>query len=689
MQYDINSFWIPRLRATSRVQRSLMGWHHINDGLKTFLEAPLTLGSGYGEADPRCSNIILVSAPGAVGKTTLAKEIAYRTGSVYVDLAEAAAVGASTMTGGLAKTTLYEHFLAGKASVLVDGLDEARIRVTQAGFSAFLEDLVDLVSTTAETSRSPVILFGRTGAVEEAWLLLNEHGLEAPVLEIGYYDFDSAKEFAEKQAEHIRSTKHEPDSRAIELLLNQLHEQTLSDGTKFIGYSPVLIAVAKRVADHGDLEYESNTAQLISRLESGEEDITLIGITQSILQREQRKIESLELTDSALLTKLYSPEEQLDRLIDRVYGHGVDFTLPAMSPEDRQSYEEALDTWVGQHPFLDGLGRKPSSAVFGGLIAARALNAAALSEKVLLQELGHDSLVNPFLSEFYVASLKETQQVGIPTVPSRHIGLVYASLSARLGSKYTTSLRIDADAPSGVFAAAEVEVVVDSGEATKSLEFTTEINGVFVFGRRVHDLTLIAREATLTMGGGSELTLLSPISVEVDKLTVNAKLIAVEQPMARTRDSIHDVVDISARDADVSQVSMLPRLAEGVKLEVRWPGSENWPWSTFRVDEEFEDDQSVYDGINALLRIVRLFKSKGKGNLAKYSGAIDHHRRTYGLGKDVRDHLLREQVLRKEGQFYFLEPDKLMEKAGLEYNSVRAGVSNECTREFVRRALKH
>ena len=684
----MDAFWVPRLSAKVRAQNYISGWSHVEGGLVTFLEAPLALGSGFGDEDPQRSDILLVSAPGAVGKTTLARQVASQTGAMLVDLAQAAAVGAGTMTGGLAKTGLYDRFLEGEASLIVDGLDEARIRVTQAGFSAFVEDLIDLVTSREQEAHRPVVLFGRTGAVEETWLLFSEHGMEPPVLEIGYFDHDDAKEFAVIQAHDIRGNRHEPDRRETELLLDQLQNETLADGNKFAGYSPVLIAVAKRVADPKDPDYETNTANLISRLEQGTEQITLAGIAQSILEREQTKIRTLGLSDIELLNTLYTPEEQYVRLVDRVYGHGLNFTLPAMTAADRQAYENALETWVNEHPFLDGIGRYPSSAVFGGLIAAKALRVESVADQVLSKELNHSTLVNPFLAEFYIATIRNEQGTLTPEIPSAHIGVIYASLCAGLASGQNASLRIDAEAMAAENEKAEVEIVIEREESVP-LEFTTNASGHFKFGRKVQDVTIISPTADLDIGNGSEMTLVAPISLVVARLSLSGEQITVEQPAHRAREGIEDVVDITVQEQMVSQVATLPRLTGQVTLEVRWPGSENWPWSSFSVPERREEVPKIYDGINALLRILRLFKSKGKGDLAKYCGAIDHHRRTYGLGRAMRDQLLREEVLSRRDPFYFLDPDQLMARAGLMYHTVRAGIANDTTREFVRRAIEN
>ena len=188
---------------------------------------------------------------------------------MLLDLAKADPVGANTLVGGLTKTDLYQSFKEGNASLIIDGLDEARMRVTEGGFAAFMDDVMDLALKPSK----PVILFGRTGAIEEAWLLLSDKkNIEAPVLEIGYFDQIQSAEFTKIQARYIRkeSASREPDGRAIDLLLNQLRTvlQTQTEEGSFSGYAPVLIALAQRVADPGSGDTK-NTQSLIASLEKG------------------------------------------------------------------------------------------------------------------------------------------------------------------------------------------------------------------------------------------------------------------------------------------------------------------------------------------------------------------------------------------------------------------------------------
>ena len=153
----------------------------------------------------------------------MARQIAHHTGSIYLNLAEAGPVGENTLSGGLARSGLFESWQDGSTVILIDGLDEARLRVTQEAFEAFLCDVAQL----SNQRRVPTVLFGRTGAIEDTWLVLEDQDVETSVLEIGYYGPRDSVEFAQVRiAATCSATAHlDVQLSAIELLLAGLREQ--------------------------------------------------------------------------------------------------------------------------------------------------------------------------------------------------------------------------------------------------------------------------------------------------------------------------------------------------------------------------------------------------------------------------------------------------------------------------------
>jgi hypothetical protein len=135
-----------------------------------------SLSSGGDAAPPLAPQIIVVSAAGAVGKSTLAREISRVKGSPYWDLAKARTVGAGSPIGELTEAftaaqlgNVLSDIRSGNLFVVIDALDEARLKVNETAFLDFLSNLANLTVGGAGVG---FILFGRTQIAETAlaWL---------------------------------------------------------------------------------------------------------------------------------------------------------------------------------------------------------------------------------------------------------------------------------------------------------------------------------------------------------------------------------------------------------------------------------------------------------------------------------------------------------------------------------------
>ena len=575
--YTIDDYWIPRLgRPSSFAPASpVKGWSFTNKGLETFQEAPLTQSKEqFGDdVDPWNSAIILVSAPGAVGKSTLARQIASATGSVYIDLATADPVGSNSLIGGLAKSDILYPWTDGKVTALIDGLDEAILKTTQEGLEAFLDD----VAALAVSRDVPTILFGRTAIVQDAWLLLHDRcDGNIAVLEIGYYGPDASVDFAVASLKASDSNRQHPsvDRKALMLLLKGLRRQTESDGDRFAGYAPVLQAVAKQV------EGEDNPSSLVAKLEHGgiPPTVTLHSVVDAVLKREQTKLESLPFEEPNLLPELYSPEEQLDRLVARVY-QAPNPSLPAMSPADAETYLNALETWVREHPFLDGES-SPSSAVFQAVICNRALKGTtAASKKAVQEELAKGEAANPFLYVFYMDEESEPEH---RSIPEEHIGVIYSSIRASLAQGDTARLSVEEpydDEEEALYADVEIELS-RNGNDPESLRFLTEPFGPICLGSHVRDVVISVPRARVEIGQSAEVFFVAPVDIQCEDLAIFCEKVIVEA----LRDSSADTVYFQADKFTGVAMTSLPMVRKNARLLASWPGVENYPWTSFATE---------------------------------------------------------------------------------------------------------
>jgi hypothetical protein len=675
--FTINDFWKKRLNVKPVEGAGLTeGWSVIKSGLSTFVEAPLMPSTVIeSHSNPEDNSLLLVSAPGAVGKSTLARQIAAVTGAVYVNLAEAAPVGGNTLSGGLVRSGLYDGWKAGTAAVLLDGLDEARLLVTQNAFEAFLTDV-------AEISRGraiPTVLFGRSGAAQDAWLILALKNIDVPVLEIGYFGAEAASNFTETL---LRSLKPDsphtlPERTAIDLLLGRLREQTENDGDRFAGYAPVLQAVANRVAS------ERNPSTLIADIEKGGQIVTLQTIVAAILDRERGKLTPLQFQDSAIAEVLYSKDEQLARLAARVYSLPPP-NLPKMTAKDAETYTTALETWVPDHPFLEG-NVNPSSSVFQAAIATWALETPGFSATALDRELRRGAAANPFLSEFYLPN--DTPK---HAVPPEYIGIIYSSLRARLSLGDTASLLVegDEDAIDEEALRAEVEISFARREMDRPrfINFLTEQTGTIRLGSHIEDADITVPYSEVEIGPGSEAILVAPINIQAKGLSVTTDKLIIENP----NDSANEAVYLEAQYFSGPQIGAIPTLRGSVSLAVSWPNAKAHPWTTFAVDPPQVENPKLDEALRRFRKFVISFRSHSKGSLARYKHKIEHERMIKGSGKAVLELLLQTKIvsLNNQQNMYYLDPNQLANIAGASYADTMARKFKQKTIDFIRRSIE-
>ena len=687
--YTIEQFWRTRLRDAHRVEAPLVpGWRYVDAGLSTFKEAPLTLSNSLTDVpDPESAPLLLVSAPGAVGKTTLAKQLAFRTDSIYLNLAETGPVGDNTLSGWLLQSQLAPYWQEGSIALLIDGLDEARLRVTQEAFEAFLSDVAELATTRS----IPTVLFGRTGAIEDTWLVLADQNMEAPVFEIGYYVLPDAIAFAQDIIRHQCGSDAHLGVRltATELLVSNLREQTEQDGDRFAGYAPVLSAVAERVAA------DSNPGALVSEIDSGSTSVTLQSVVDAILNREQRKLSSLTFEDATLGNELYVPREQLDHLVAKRYGTSRPLAAPRMSNNDRDVYERALETWVPEHPFLGGGTGSSPSAVFDAAITSHALANAKAADAAVQREFRRRA--NPFLSVFYPHPRTSVYGSESVYLPPDHIGIVYDSVRARLALSEAACLLVaedgfTSDIEEPVHMRVEISIVRTDEERHERplLTFNSKATAPICLGPHLADIDIYLPRGHVRMGVGTEVTLVAPIHIECEYLELDADKMIVE---ASPRETFADAVMLTGQDSDVS-IARSPLVRRNVHLCVSWPGSKVYPWRQYAVDvdrgdeQQFVHERRVREGLQRLRRFVTAFRARGKRKLARIKDKIESPRMLKGVGQKILNAMIEEGIVHMEGKMYVLDASTLGSVAGVNYVECARQRFGDQAIEFVDRATR-
>lgn len=698
-EYTIENFWERRLsRAPARkggdrrrfkeveiASEHCPGWSYGEKGF--FKQAPLTLQEGS-EGDLQSCPVLLVSAPGAVGKSTLAKRISCETGAVYIDLAKAEPVGGNSMTGGLSKSGLRETWEKGETAALIDGLDEAMLRATKDGFEAFLKDVI----YCSKGREAPTVLFGRVGAVTETWALLGDKGMldrEIPILEIGYYGQLDATSFvmgcldaelADKELGRVGPGVRGKVRESVGKLLGRWRGAESEEQDRFAGYAPALTAVARGLVQaHQEMQMQDYASKL------AEEDayISTEGISKQILVREQGKLRGIEqeLRDTSLVGRLYTPEEQLDRLASKAYGlKEPKIDIEFKHEKDRKLYKDKLKIWLDEHPFLvdSAGGTKPINAVFEAVISVHALRGESEVDFTDIAEIKP----NPFLSEFYFYSLKEANsgleetgedQLVFP-VPTEHVGIIYDSIKARVSKDERASLEVGEGDGTDIEGEFCLERVGTNGGATRRItwafEDTRGVTKTLFLGRDIEDADVEVPRMDVSVGAeGGLITLTTPVRIECRKLSIQASSVVVKARASKGgAEEESRVAQLYAETFDGGDQRAPSLTFHDAELAVSWPDPV-YPWEGYEApqipEERREQMEEWMPSLRRLRTIVIAFKRRDKSWICP-TNKIDGKRLTKGPGKKIIEHAIRKKMMaahRDEGKsgIYTLD-DKALEK---------------------------
>ena len=375
------------------------GFRYVDHGLPEFVGPDVSPHGAIEQPDkPR---VMVISAAGAAGKSTIAREIAHKRQAPIWDLADASAVGENSLTGQL--TSSFGFSLAGKVStdlktgtlfLIIDALDEARVKANEAGFAAFIEDIATIANNGDGTS---LVLLGRTQTAETTWLLLTDLNVPTSLVSIQPFTREQAKRYIEARinsfdplaAQRIKDHP-QPFVEARDLVVDQLERAVGGDSgnndeaaREFLGYAPVLETVAVLLAK------ESNYQEFIAGVKAMEKNVRqadrplaiLEHVVTRLLQREQKQKLQVNIKPALEAVaahyhwddwdSLYSPEEQRTRLLGRILEKDFNAS-PSLPPAVRSRYEEQLMMWLPEHPFLRE-GREPANKVFESYLFAIAI----------------------------------------------------------------------------------------------------------------------------------------------------------------------------------------------------------------------------------------------------------------------------------------------------------------------------
>lgn len=487
------------------------------------------------------ANFIIFSAPGASGKSALARHIAQKYKGIYWNLANIG-IGENTFYGTLWRALRQDGFMeyterlkCGKSVLVIDAFDEAEMISGRTGIEYFLNDLKDALAGSMYPS---VILLARTETASFLAGYCAKNNIRYSQYEIGFFTETNARFFIEQSYLQHNDTerKHQLTpaiSKAIEAFFN-LIKNVLDDielYESFIGYAPILQAIERTI------EEESNTAKLLSKIvrTEGISEQLIYRILEELLYREQQKVinalkqkwEKKDIT-SIVWDDVYTIQEQTVRILEYV----IIGEIPRESYYDILSVpdfliDEYLDVilpFIGQHPFIQYFATKQTVDFTGPAFRDFSIAHVLCSD--------YDFLAKEFISNNQFPSHHPSQllfdfyrYISNSYINNEVFPVLYDSFKAKekKGFKAITSIIGNSDELIASFS-----LVNDNNEENCETVYFNYADQVEVLSiERISDGT-IDFDGTVEIKGINNGSRISDTSILAEKLTLNTDRIELE-----------------------------------------------------------------------------------------------------------------------------------------------------------------
>ncbi|MCC3300975.1 hypothetical protein [Arthrobacter sp. zg-Y895] len=407
-----------------------------------FVEPTIT-----GEDRTDRSPFMLISAPAAMGKSITSAAIASRLGCPLFDLAEVT-VGADTHIGTLSSVLKMSSFAdliakwtTGEMPIVIDSLDEAPLRSGERAYLAFLDSIIE-TARRFERPAGQIILLGRPQTIDFFSGYCESNGVPAPVWSLEALTLTSALDLIDIQltqrlGESAAHRLHREPARRYwqDYLLRlggliagnsaQIRAEEWGRVADFLGYPPVVAALAPTLERNN---YSIGSYADGDRLQAHDRTEVLVKILEQLTDRESLKVQTHlakmfgERLDKSTLLAMYAHEEQLQRVLGKL-GYVGNAETPAVLPDSlRGEYESSIDSFVDDHPFLNGADKAlPRNVVFSDYVRALLDCEIAYIPVGVSSLLPHRGLlpIGPFYARFvhYFSS----RDGGVASLPSEDL----------------------------------------------------------------------------------------------------------------------------------------------------------------------------------------------------------------------------------------------------------------------------
>jgi hypothetical protein len=666
-------------------------FHIMQTSNRYFIEPTFTIE----EKSKGFPKIILISAVGASGKSTLAKELSFRTHSILLDLAVHDAVGSNSLTGLIASAyppekilDVFDSLRKGEMGIIIDGADEGKAKTAPNAFFAFLDDIAKMCESAPQGAS--FIVLGRSNVMEDCFIYLDCKNINVELWQLDPFSKEQAQIYIDKH--QTNGAGNECYRNVCHLILNGLEkslQQSDNDQDevlRFMGYAPVLDTISEII----EIENRSNLYAFYNELQKEEfqNDRILCDILEYLLKREKGKIDTgfvkprssfFAGTDGKEIEKsIYSPLEQARRLISLCEGKVCrigNFKDEALQEE----YDHFLNEngFLSEHPFLKNTQFR--NQVFESYILAKLL--LAQDEKAKNEACSY--LMGKVPSYYLIVFMLQCNPGnGVIALPVAFLPCLLQATMGMKTRKTFVEIEIDESETAGVI---DVGIDIssfpmDQGDGRNSknemqhrhtlkIEMSVDAEEKIELGNVLENVSVYLPNYKLSIGERGSLLVLSPfVDIEAKSLELSAKKVEI------SNSGVDNVISINAPEVivaleDRDNISNLDRLQIVTRTGLGYP--------FFKCQKDFliPHDDIKMEHVLRLRKILMLFRSRSQGNMARFCDKIEHRRVLKGeWEKKLLNQLLEDSILEKEGSMYYISPEKIDEMLEVNWEQLRNGV---------------
>lgn len=655
--------------------------HAAHKSISKVTEEPFYVGTQFNQISSNLnSRFILVSAPGATGKSAFGKYISYVKNAIYWNLADIS-IGDGTFQGtlykalGVTNISKYAQDLQeGKTTLVIDAFDEAEIISGRKNVETFLTEANEFLEASITPS---IILLSRTETAQNIAVFFRTHKIPYIHYEIGYFPETQAREFVLKSA-----AKRKAITLAVEECVDQyfkqihslVHEKNVIE--KFIGYAPVLEAIATHITEI------SNTAKLLSELREGADEVSLIQkIMDNLLEREHQKFvdafreriigDEHKISD---WSSVYSSEEQMVRILNYTLFGEInlsDYPTDIIPDFCIDEYKETINLFLPQHPFIQNSFKdkgKNAKIDFAGpafrdyslayLILKKEFEASA--ELYYQSESSNSHFPSQLFWNHYI-------DFNNHRIKSKHFSYLVEAYKSKIsiGSQTYLLLNQDQEETIATFRIEKPQEIIDS----ITLDVEADDN-IFVFGSLNN--TSINIEGTLILGSGDNVHI-TDSTIFCDKLVINTTSLCIDSyPPSTTTICSKQPVTIPLS----VPLNLLINAANDIQVDI--PNIYELPkLSRFKCSLMAEDSLNIYTFAHCLRRIFSSFRTHKKDMPARDAEKIDFIVVAGSpLKQDILEFLKQKQVIFREAHLYKVNI-KQMSELGINWGALIATDINQ------------